>query len=443
MVGSDPDSGEGQPVATPGRAVAREADLDDSALVGVNELVADSLGEYIGAAFKRIRNGESGMLPVVVGLLIIVIIFQSQNGLFLSGGNLVNLLNQSSYIIVFGLAEVFVLLLGEIDLSVAFNGAVGGIITAELAAPPHNVNWLLAVLAGVGFCTVVGTIIGLLVTRLGLPSFIVSLAFFLALPGVSLFLLNHDTHASGGSIDITNHVLNNLVNGSLSPTVTWIVTVAAVAAFGVISLLRDVHRRQSGLVTPPLALTLLKVLGMALGGLVLVLVCNHNRGRGFVALRGMPWVIPIVVALVAIYTFMLNRIRLGRYLYAIGGNAEAARRAGISLTRIRMTAFVLAGFTGGIGGIILTSFLGSASANSDGGTNVLFGVAAAVIGGTSLFGGRGKMVHAVLGGLVIASIANGMSLIGLGASSQAIVNGVVLLAAVTVDAVARRGRATV
>jgi D-xylose transport system permease protein len=409
-------------------------------VVLANELVANSLGEYLRASFRRMRNGESGMLPVAVGLLIIVIIFQSQNGKFLSGGNLTNLLDQSSYIIVFGLAEVFVLLLGEIDLSVAFNGAVGGIITAELAAPPHNVNWFLAILAGVGFCTVVGGIIGLLVTRLGLPSLIVSLAFFLALPGVSLLLFNHNSHASGGSIDITNHVLNNIVNGHLSPTVTWIVTAASVAAFGVISVLRDVRRRQSGLATPPLALTFLKIAAMAVGGLLLVLVCNHNRGL-LIPLRGMPWVVPIVVALVAIYTFMLNRIRFGRYLYAIGGNAEAARRAGISLNRIRMTAFVLAGFTGGIGGIILASFLGSASSNSDGGTNVLYGVAAAVIGGTSLFGGRGKMVHAVLGGLIIASIANGMSLIGLGAASQDMVNGAVLLAAVTVDALARR-RAT-
>jgi D-xylose transport system permease protein len=410
-------------------------------LLGGNELVANSLGEYLAATAKRIRNGDSGVLPVVVGLIIITIIFQTQNGKFLSSLNLIQLLGQGSYIIVFAMAEVFVLLLGEIDLSVGYNAAVGGVVTAELAAPPHNVNWFLAILAGVAVCTLIGTIIGLLVTQLGLPSFVVSLAFFLGLQGVLLYLVNHDTHASGGSIEISNSVLNNVVNGTLSPTVGWIVTAAAVALFAAVSISRDRRRRSGGLVTPPFALTLLKVAGVAVAGLILVLICNHDRGYA-VTLKGMTWVVPIVLSILAIYTFILNRTRFGRYLYAIGGNAEAARRAGISLNRTRLTAFMLTGFTAGLGGIILASFLGSASSASDGGTDVLYAVAAAVIGGTSLFGGRGKMTHAVLGGLVIAAIANGMALIALGADKQFMVNGLVLLAAVTVDALARR-RATV
>jgi D-xylose transport system permease protein len=420
-------------------AVAEPPAANDG-LLGGNELVAGSFGEFFSGTLRRIRNGDSGILPVIVGLAIIVVIFQTQNGKFLSAGNIVNLLDQGSFIIVFGMAEVFVLLLGEIDLSVGWNATVGAIVTAELAAPPHNVNWALAILAGVAMCTAIGALQGLLITRLGLPSFIVTLAFFLGLQGFALYLINHDTHAAGGSIEITNSVLNNVVNGSLSPTVGWILAIVAVAAFGAMSVLRDRRRRQSGLVTPPLAVTLLKITGMAIAAVVLVLIYNHNRGLGFITLKGMHWDLPIVIGVLTIYTFVLNRTRLGRYVYAIGGNAEAARRAGVSLNRVRLTAFVLAGFTAGIGGVILESFLGSASPNTDGGTNVLYAVAAAVIGGTSLFGGRGKMIHAVIGGLVIAAIANGMSLIALGADAQLMVNGLVLLAAVTVDAVARRSR---
>jgi D-xylose transport system permease protein len=414
-----------------------------SQVVLANELVANSFGEYANAAWRRIRNGESGMLPVVFGLLIIVVIFQSQNGKFLSSGNLVNLLDQGSVFIMFGMAEVFVLLLGEIDLSVAYNGAVGAIITAELAAPPHNVSWVLAILAGLAVCIVISVVQGLLITRLNLPSFIVTLAFFLGLPGVILELLDKDTHASGGNIDISNNVINDIVNGSLSPAAGWVVMIVAVAGFAGLSVLRDRRRRQSGLVTPPIALTFIKVAAMAVAGVVLVLICNHDRGSFLVTIKGVPWVVPIVLVVLVGYTFLLNRTRFGRYIYAIGGNAEAARRAGISLNTIKLMCFLLAGLTAGIGGVIYESQLGSISSNFNGGTYVLYAVAAAVIGGTSLFGGRGKMIHAVLGGLVIAAIANGMGLIGLSAAPQYMVNALVLLAAVTVDAIARRGRTDV
>jgi D-xylose transport system permease protein len=411
-------------------------------LLGGNELVADSFGEYLSAQWKKIRSGESGVLPVVIGLLIIVIIFQSQNGKFLSGGNLVNLVDQGAFYMVLGMAEVFVLLLGEIDLSAGFNMGVGAIITAELAAPPHNVAWYLAILAGIAVCTAISCIQGLMITRLRLPSFIVTLAFFLGLQGVILSLFSHDTHASGGNINITSNVINDVVYGNLTPTAGWIVMVIVVVAFAAMNLLRDRRRQQSGLVTPPLALTLLKIAAVAVAGIVVVVVCNRNRGN-FTIIKGVPWDIPIVLVVLAAVTFLLNRTRFGRYLYAIGGNAEAARRAGISVNKIRLTAFMLGGVMSGIAGVLYESQLGSISANINGGTYVLYAVAAAVIGGTSLFGGRGKMVHAVLGGVIIAAIANGMGLIGLSAASQFMVNGVVLLAAVTVDAIARRGRTAV
>jgi D-xylose transport system permease protein len=418
-------------------------DSSPSAVLGGDAIVADSFGEYVSATWQKIKAGESGVLPVVVGLVVIIIIFQSKNGKFLSGGNLVNLIDQGAFIMVLGMAEVFVLLLGEIDLSAGYNMAIGAMITAELAAPPHNVPWFLAILAGIAACVIVSTIIGLLITRLRLPSFIVTLAFFLGLQGVVLTLFNHDSHASGGNINISNKIINDIVNGNLSPAAGWIVMVAAVAVFGALNLLRDRRRRQTGLVTPPIALTLLKIAAVAIAGVVVVLVCNQNRGGFLITIKGVPWVVPIVLVVLMGFTFLLGRTRFGRYLYAIGGNAEAARRAGISLNRIRVTAFMLAGLTAGIAGVLYESYLGSISSNVDGGTNVLYAVAAAVIGGTSLFGGRGKMLHAVLGGLIIAAIANGMGLIQLSAATTFMVNALVLLAAVTVDAVGRRGRTAV
>jgi D-xylose transport system permease protein len=235
-------------------------------------------------------------------------------------------------------------------------------------------------------------------------------------------------------------VLSDLVNGSLSPIAGWIVMIASVLAFGGMSLLRDMRRRSSGLAVAPLSLTGLKVGAMAVAGVVLVLVCNENRGRQTFVLRGVPWVVPFVGVVLVAYTFLLGRTKFGRYLYAIGGNAEAARRAGISLKTIRTVAFVLAGFTSGIGFVIYLSQLGSISAGVGGANLSLYAVAAAVIGGTSLFGGRGKMIHAVLGGIIIVTINNGMGLIQIGPAGQSMVIALVLLAAVIVDAVARRGR---
>jgi D-xylose transport system permease protein len=426
-----------------GGVEAQDATTEPStaAVLGGGEIVADSFGEYVSAMWQRIKAGESGVLPVVIGLVLIIIIFQSKNGKFLSSGNLVNLMEQASYIVMLGMAEVFVLLLGEIDLSAGFNAAIGAMIAAQLAAPPHNVPWFLAILAGLAVCVCISTIIGLLITLLRLPSFIVTLAFFLGLQGVLLFLFNADKHASGGSISISNNVINDLVNGNLSLTAGWIIMVAAVAVFAAVNLLRDRRRRHSGLVTPPIALTLLKIAAVAIAGVVVVLVCNENRGGFFGTLEGVPWLVPIVLVILMGFTFLLGRTRFGRYLYAIGGNAEAARRAGISLNRIRVIAFMLTGLTAGIAGILYESYLGSISSNVDGGQLVLLSIAAAVIGGTSLFGGRGKMLHAVLGGLIIAAIANGMGLIRLSTAATEMVNAAVLLAAVTVDAVSRRGRA--
>ena len=405
------------------------------------DVIADSFGEYVKIWWTRVRNGESGALPVILGLVVIVVYFQARSSLFLSAGNLVNLIEQAAWIVTLGMAEVFVLLLGEIDLSIGYTSVIGAVFTCWLLVPPDPAPWPLAVLVGLAFPALFGLVEGVIITWLRLPSFVVTLAGQLAALGILLSIINTAAPGSGGTIRLYNNVLNDIENGAMSPLTGWIVTAAAVVLGGALMLTRDSRRRSGGLAAPPPSVTWLKVAAMAVAGVVVVLIGNTNRGVGFVVVRGVPWVILVVLVVLVAWSFLLGRTRFGRYVYAIGGNAEAARRAGINLSRIRVLAFVLAGLTAGIVGIIYASQLGSVSSNVPGGQNVLFAVAAAVIGGVSLFGGRGKMLGAVLGGVIVAVIYNGLQLLGLGASPQYIWTAVVLLAAVTIDTVARRSQA--
>ena len=401
---------------------------------------AESIGDYVRAWGVGIRNRESGMLPVVLGLVVIVVIFQSQKSVFLSAGNLTNLFIQSATFILLGMAEVFVLLLGEIDLSIGYVGGVAGVVTVATAAPPGNHPWWVAIIAGLVASTLIGILQGVVVTRLRVPSFVVTLAGLLGWEGMLIFLADREGGTNGGgTIRLSNSILLDLVNGNLSVAAGWVLLVAGVAGFAAFLLVRDRHRRAHSLVVPPFGLTVARIVAVAVAGFAIVAICNTNRGR-IVShpVQGVPWVVLIVLGTFIAWTSLLGRTRFGRYVYAIGGNAEAARRAGINLGRIRTAAFALTGLTAGLAGVILTSQLGSISSNVDGGELVLYAVAAAVIGGTSLFGGRGKMLYAVVGGLVIATIANGMGLIGLSASAQYMVTALVLLAAASVDALARR-----
>ena len=406
------------------------------------EVIADSLGEYVKIWISRVRNGESGALPVILGLVAIVVYFQVRNSLFLSAGNLVNLATQAAWIVTLGMAEVFVLLLGEIDLSIGYTSALGAVFTCWLLLPPNPAPWPLAVLVGLAVPALFSGLEGLIVTRLRLPSFIVTLAGQLLALGLLLEVMNSAAPGGGGSIRLFNNVLSNIEGGSLSPLAGWIVAAAAVALAGVMFLVRDSRRRASNLTAPPLSVTVLKIVVMAIAGVVVVLISNKDRGVGLTVVRGVPWVVLLVLVVVVAWSFLLGRTRFGRYIYAIGGNAEAARRAGINLSRIRVLAFTLCGLTAGIMGIIYTSQLGSISTGVPGGNNVLYAVAAAVIGGTSLFGGRGKMLGAVLGGFIVAVIYNGLELLGLGAAPQYMWTAAVLLAAVTVDTLARRRSST-
>jgi len=411
------------------------------------EIVAQTLGEYLRAWAARVRAGDSGVLPVIAGLAVITVVFQaiSPHHVFLSALNLVNLFQQSAVFMVLAMAEGFVLLLGEIDLSVGYVAAVGGVIGVQLVQPATTRwPWWAAVVAALLACALIGAAQGTLITRLKLPSFVVTLAGFLIFNGVVLILLLLGPFSGYPSLlgdDSNRQVLYHLMWGTIDPLAGWIGMIVIVAGLGLALWLRDTRRRRSGLVAPPLGLTLLKIVLMAIVGLTVVAICNINRANiGTVA--GVPWVIPIVLAVLGAWTVLLQRTRFGRYVYAIGGNPEAARRAGIKLASIRTWAFVICSFTAGIGGLLYASYLGGMSNNVNGGQLVLYAVAAAVIGGTSLFGGRGKVMHGALGGLVIGGIYNGMYLLGLDVQWQFIVTGLVLLSAVTIDALSRRGATT-
>jgi D-xylose transport system permease protein len=401
------------------------------------EVLAQSLGQYLSAWWLRIKGGESGALPILAGLVLIVVIFQVQNSHFLGPLNLVNLIGQSSFFILLGAAEMFALLLSEIDLSVGFTAAVGGAVVAALIAPPYNWPWWAGVIVGVAASTALGLFQGTLITRLHLPSFVVTLAGLLGFSGVLIWIFDIDRGATGGVLSITNKVVYNLVNGNMTPLAGWIVLVVFVTLFAIVSIAQTQRRRSRGLSAPPLSITILKVVVTAAAGAVLVIVCNLNRGL-LVPLRGVPWVVPFILAVILGWTVLLGRTRTGRYIYAIGASPEAARRAGINVAWIRTLAFGLSGLTAGLAGIAYESRLGSISVGFDGGTYVLYAVAAAVIGGTSLFGGRGKAIHPLIGGVVIGAVYNGLGLLGIGAAGTDISFALVLLAAVTVDSVVRQ-----
>ncbi len=327
------------------------------------------------------------------------------------------------------------LLLGEIDLSIGYVTGIGGTIVADWSAPltagRGGRRSRLGLLACAGDRAAPGarSSRGSACRRSSSPSPACSVW-----EGVILLILGN-----GGTIPINDTVIIDIASANLSNTAGWIVMLVIVGLFGLAVWRRDAKRRGAGLVAPPPNVTLLKIAGALLAGVGLVLLCNTDRGI-FAPVSGVPYVVLLVLAVVGVATFVLGRTKLGRYLYAIGGSAEAARRAGVNLATIRTTAFMLCSFTAGIAGIVYASRLRSISTSINGGTLVLYAIAAAVIGGTSLFGGRGKAMHGVLGGIVIAAIDNGMGLVGFSAPAQYMVTALVLLAAVTIDAQAHRGR---
>jgi D-xylose transport system permease protein len=300
---------------------------DEAAIAALApEILSNSLGDYFAAWGVRIKSGESGAVPILIGLVLIVIFFQLEESTFLTSGNIVNLLVQSSVFILFGAAEIFVLVLSEIDLSVGYVAGVVGFTIAELIAAPVGFPWWLGIIGGLVVATAIGALQGTLITRLHLPSFIVTLGGLLAFQGVMIELANVDKTAVGGVMTIdSGSPVYKLVNSNMSPALSWIVLIVGLVSFATVTLTGAARRRSRGLSTPPLSVTILGVAVTAIGGIALVVICNLNRGL-LTPLKGVPWVVPVVIAILLVYTWLLSRTRLGRYIYAIGANPEAARR---------------------------------------------------------------------------------------------------------------------
>jgi len=397
---------------------------------------AASLGDAARDYLNRLRGGDMGSLPALLGLIVLFAVFSGLHDRFLNTYNMANLVIQSASIIVLAMGLVFVLLLGEIDLSAGVAGGASATVIA-LVMIDHGWTWWLAVLAGLAVGALIGLAIGLLVALLGIPSFVVTLAFFLALQAVPLKLIG-----SGGSLRFNDEVLRGMSIKNVPVTVGWVAAAAIVVGYAALALWKYRSRSAKGLVHKPLALVVLQI--VVLGGIVLgitgLLSTNRATNPELFTISGIPWVAPVVIALLLFWTFMLTRTRFGRHLYAVGGNAEAARRAGINVTRIRITAFVICSSMAAISGLLSASYTGKVSPGSGGGNELLYAVGAAVIGGTSLFGGRGRAIDAVIGGLVIATIPNGLGLLNQASYINFLVTGGVLLVAASVDAISRRRR---
>jgi len=438
------------PAEKPTQAASADPTLDaEVAAVDVPpEILAQSLGQYLRAWWLRIRSGNSGVLPVILAIVVVAVVFQivTPEHAFLRPSNLVYIFGLSTVYMMLAMAETVVLLLAETDLSVGAVALIGGVIAFKLVQQPGpDWPWWAAILAALACCGVIGALQGTLVARLRIPSFVVTLGGFLLFSGILIVVLGGADASVNVSTSVPNQrVIYYMVQGLISPAASWVVLAVVVVAAGASLWLRAGARRRQGLVAPPVSLTAIRIALVALIGVAVVLICTVNRGTALVTVEGVPWVIPIVLVVLGVWTLALQRTRFGRYVYAIGGNPEAARRAGVSLATIRISAFALCSATAALGGILLGSFFyGEYSTNTaDPGQLVLYTIAAAVIGGVSLFGGRGKAVHGVLGGLLIGGIAYGVSLLNLGNLAtplEYILPGGVLLAAVLIDVLSRRG----
>ncbi len=424
----DPASGTGDPAAV---------GLTDFAL----DTTAADLRSVATETLVRLRTGNLGSLPAVLAIIALVAIFGAVSpSSFLSTLNLANFLEQASSVIVIAMAVSFTLLLGEIDLAAGFTA---GVSAAVLATRLDEWPLLPSVAAAAVVAVALGTFTGFMVAKVGIPSFVVTLANVLLFQGILLLLVR-----DGGSVRIEDELVKDLVGGNLSPTLSWLFVAIALGLFG-LSLLRA-QRASHGAI--PLSMVALKLAAVAAGAVTLTVLLTRNRAfaNAPAPIKGIPSVIPVVLVLLILLSILLSRTRYGRHLYAVGGNAEAARRAGINVSRIRLSAFALCGLLAGIGGAFLASRVNSVDPNTGANDTLLLAVGAAVIGGTSLFGGQGRMLNAVLGGFVLALIPNGLTLVGkrtlpllgdvdFGSSgTKFICAGLALLVASSVDALSRR-----
>ena len=386
---------------------------------------------------SRVKAGDIGSLPAVLGLVSLVAVFGAMSEFFLTNRNFANLLTQAAPVMVIAMGLVFVLLLGEIDLSAGYASGVCGAVLVLLVTN-QGWSWYTALGASIAVGALLGVLIGTLVSRLGIPSFVVTLAAFLAFQGVLLLLAGE-----GGTIPIADKTILAVENSNLTPMQGWILWAVTSALYVVGGLNRINSRRKAGLVVELTQLWAMKtvVLLVITGGAVYEL--NQERGLSATnSTKGVPIVAPLILVILIAGTFLLSKTAFGRHIYAVGGNAEAARRAGINVKRVRTIAFVLCSALAAVAGMLFASRMNSISPSTGGSSTLLYAVGAAVIGGVSLFGGKGRMRDAILGGLVVAVIDNGMGLLGYGAGIQYLVTGAVLLVSAGVDAISRRGALT-
>ena len=407
--------------------IATESPVEEATLKG-------AMQDY----WSRIKAGDIGSLPAVLGLIALCIVFGSMSSFFLTPLNFANLLTQAAAVIVIAIGLIFVLLLGEIDLSAGYTAGVTGAVLVILITN-HDVPWYAALTVSIVVGACLGFGLGTLVARLGIPSFVVTLAAFLAFQGVLLLLAGE-----GGTIRVEDKTILAVENSNLTPTLSWLFFIVVSVIYVLSGLNRINARRKAGLKSELINLWVIKTLGLlTITGLaVFALNVERSNNPDLVSLKGIPYVVPVILVLLVIGTFVLGRTAFGRHIYAVGGNAEAARRAGINVKNVRIAAFMICSALSAIAGMIFASRQNSVSPTTGGSSTLLYAVGAAVIGGTSLFGGKGKMRDAILGGLVVAVIDNGMGLLGYAAGIKFIVTGLVLLISAGVDAISRKGSST-
>lgn len=386
---------------------------------------------------SRIKSGDIGSLPAILGLVALIAVFGVMSEFFLTNRNFANLLTQAAPVMVIAMGLVFVLLLGEIDLAAGYASGVCGAVLVLLVTN-HGWSWYTALGASIAVGAALGMLIGTLVSRLGIPSFVVTLAAFLAFQGILLLLAGE-----GGTIPIADKTILAVENSNLTPIQGWILWAVASTLYVISGLNRINSRRKAGLVVELTQLWAMKTVALLLITGAAVFQLNQERGLSATnSTKGVPIVAPLILAILVAGTFLLSKTAFGRHIYAVGGNAEAARRAGINVKRVRTIAFVLCSSLAAVAGMLFASRMNSISPSTGGSSTLLYAVGAAVIGGVSLFGGKGRMRDAILGGFVVAVIDNGMGLLGYGAGIQFLVTGAVLLVSAGVDAISRRGALT-
>ncbi|WP_449281836.1 sugar ABC transporter permease [Leucobacter sp.] len=413
-------SGTAQPAAT----------RNEGSAEAIGSGIEGGLLDQVRSWWQRVRSGEMGALPAVGGLIVLGALFSVLSPFFLTERNFANLLNQSATLVMLGVALVFVLLLGEIDLSAGVTGGVAMALFVVLNGQ-FGVPWPIALLAGFGFGLVSGALIGFFVARVGIPSFVVTLGLFLGFQGLALVIIG-----AGGLYRIEVPELIALQNGNLPVWGGWLMLAVMLVVSAATSYWDRARRTRAGVPNRTIALVWIKLAAIAVIGGIVVYVLNQDRGQSVVAVQGVPVIVPVVLVILWAGTFVLDRTRFGRYIYAIGGNAEAARRSGVKVRWVKWWAFVICSSLAVVSALFSVARVGSVDATV-GRDIVLSGVAAAVVGGVSLFGGRGRLVHAAIGALVIAVITNGLGLLGLPAGISLLVTGGVLILAATVDALSR------